>query len=187
MQKLLTLTGLLIVAPLLMATVAEAQAHTFTTSGLLGFGGSIDENDAGLSNLAWQLGFSNAIDAYTHFGVRVGGIEWDPGDRIGFLTDPSLRYVTLTGEYRESSGSFSGSFVDSGVYLGLGFYQLEASRPSGEKLDETAVGLVFGVSGDMALNQRRSLALRIELSGHYATLDAAQAFGMAQIGLTYRF
>jgi hypothetical protein len=180
---------LLVASPLFFATLAQGQRYTFAASGLLGFGGSVDESDAGYGNLNWQLGFSNNIEERTHFGVRLGGIEWGSGDRVGEVVAPSLLYLTLAGEYRETSGSFSGGFIESGVFIGLGFYRLEGteSDPEARSVDENGIGLALGLTGDLPLNSSRSLALRIELSAHYADLDAAQFFALGQVGLSYRF
>lgn len=169
------------------AGAARGQAYTFTATGLLGLGGSIDESDSGFGNFNWQLGFASSLAENTRFGVRLGGLEWGSSDRLGPLGGPSLLYLTLAGEYRESSGSFSGGFMEPGVFLGLGFYRLEGMVS--EELEETdeSLGLVVGVTGDMHLNSKRTLGLRLELAGHYTNLDSAQLFAVVGVGLAYRF
>lgn len=169
--------------------VATAQGYTFTVNGLLGIGGPIDESDPGFDNLNWQLGFSNAVQTRTHFGIRVGGLSFGSSDRLGDdLTNADLSYVTLVGEYRERPTIGSGRFIESGVYLGLGYFRLKGdSLLAEERVSDSSLGLTVGVTGDLPLNRKRSLALRIEVQGQYADLDAASLFAMAQVGLSYRF
>lgn len=166
---------------------SEGQAYTFTFAGLLGVGGSFDETDAGYGNFSGQLSFTNTVADKTLVGIRVGGLNWDSNDELGPLTGPSLLYASVAGEYKETSGSFSGSFIESGVYIGLGYYLLDGDRTDGGTESDEGFGISVGVTGDLPVNERRTLALRIELSGHYADLDAAQLFGTAMIGLAYRY
>lgn len=182
-QTLVLTAGLLLAS----ATAARSQAYTYTIAGLVGVGGSLDETDAGFGNPAWQLTFTSDIADKTYFAARVGGVHWGSGDQVAEAIGPSLYYVTLAGEYRETRASFSNGFVEPGVYLGLGFYSLDGTDEVGEGLSESAPGLVVGLTGDIRLNSKRNLALRIELAGHYAALDAAQLFGMVHIGLAYHF
>ena len=167
---------------------AEAQGYTFTVNGLLGIGGSIDESDPGFGNLNWQLGFSNAVEKRTHFGVRLGGLGFGSSSQLGDLTNADLTYITLAGEYRERAAAGSGRFIESGVFLGLGYFQLKGDSLSEmERTTDGALGLVVGVTGDLPLNRRRNLALRIELQGQWADLDNASLFALGQVGLSYRF
>lgn len=184
-----TTLGFLLTAGLLLipATAVLAQSYTYTVGGLLGIGGSLDETDAGFSNPTWQLLFTSDIAEKTYFAARVGGIHWGSDDQVAEVTGPSLYYVTLAGEYRETRASFSGGFVEPGVYIGLGFYSLDGSDEEGESLSETAPGLAVGVTGDIPLNAKRNLVMRMELAGHYAALGAAQLFGTVHLGLSYRF
>lgn len=170
-----------------MPAAASAQSFTYTIAGLVGIGGSLDETDAGFGNPTWQVTFTSDIAEKTYFAARLGGMHWSSGDQVAEAFGPSLYYVTLAGEYRETRASFSGGFVEPGVYIGLGFYSLDGTDEDGESLSETAPGLAMGLTGDIPLNSKRSLALRLELAAHYAALEAAQLFGMAHIGLSYRF
>ena len=171
----------------LPAAAAFAQSYTYAVAGLIGVGGSFDETDAGFGNPAWQLTFTSDIAEKTLFAARVGGIHWGSEDQVAEVTGPSLLYVTLAGEYREERASFSGGFVEPGVYVGLGFYNLDGNDSEGEGVSENAPGQVVGLTGDILLTSKRNLTLRIELAGHYAALDAAQLFGMVHVGLAYRF
>lgn len=187
MRRLIFLGVLAVVLSVSMAGAARAQVGSFAISGLVGAGGALDESGSGFGNLNWQLGFSNSIEDKTYFGIRLGGLDWGSAAEVDEFTGPSLLYLTLSGEYRETSGSFSGSFIDSGVFLGLGFYRIDGTLADGESASESGPGVGVGLSGDIPLNKKRTLALRIEFSGHYALLDAAQLFALAQIGMSYRF
>jgi len=178
------LTAGLLLTPV---TAAVSQTYTYKIAGLVGVGGSLDETDAGFGNPTWQLTFTSDIAEKTYFAARVGGIHWSSGDQVAEAFGPSLYYVTVAGEYRETRASFSGGFVEPGVYLGLGFYSLDGTDEDGESLSESAPGLAVGLTGDIPLNGKRNLNLRLELAAHYAALEAAQLFGMVHIGLAYSF
>lgn len=178
------LTAGLLLVP---ATAAVSQAYTYSIAGLVGVGGSLDETDAGFGKPAWQVTFTSDIAEKTYFAARLGGLHWSSGDNVAEVTSPSLYYVTLAGEYRETRASFSGGFVVPAVYIGLGFYSLDGTDEDGESLSESAPGLAVGLTGDMPLNSKRTLTLRLELAAHYAALDAAQLFGMVHLGLSYHF
>ena len=185
---MIPLAALILVAPFALPRAADAQGYTFSVNGLLGIGGSIDESDPGFGNLNWQLGFSNAIEKRTHFGVRVGGIGFGSSSQLGDLTGADLTYVTLAGEYRERAASGSGRFIEGGVFLGLGYFQLKGDSITEEKsVTEGSLGLTVGVMGDLPLNRKRNLALRMEVQGQWADLDNASLFAVGQVGIAYRF
>ena len=193
MRRLIWISVLLAVSMLLPASEAVARSYTYAISGLIGVGGSWDESDAGFGNLAWQLTFTNDIAEKTFFAVRLGGMNWGSEDRVAEAVGPSMFYASIAGEYKETRASFSGGFVEPGVFLGLGYYWMGGDRFLDdesieiESFSDHGIGLSVGLTGDIALNRNRNWTMRIELSGHYADLDAAQLFGMAHIGLSYRF
>lgn len=178
------LTAGLLLVP---TTAALSQAYTYSIAGLVGVGGSLDETDAGFGKPTWQLTFTSDIAEKTYFAARLGGLHWSSGDQVAEVTSPSLYYVTLAGEYRETRASFSGGFVVPAVYVGLGFYSFDGTDVDGESFSETAPGLAAGLVGNMPLNSKRNLSLRLELAGHYAALNTAQLFGMVHLGLSYHF
>ena len=182
--RLVALTAALL---LVSASAARSQAYTYAIAGLVGVGGSLDETDAGFGNPTWQLTFTSDIAEKTYFAARVGGVHWGSQDLVAEVIGPSLYYVTVAGEYRETRASFSGGFVTPGVYLGLGFYSLDGTDEDGKSLSETAPGLAVGLTGDIPLNSSRNLTLRMEFAAHYAALEAAQLFGMIHLGLSYHF
>ena len=182
--KILLLTVGLLLAP---TAATLAQPYTYALAGLVGVGGSLDETDAGFGNPTWQLTFTSDIAEKTFFAARVGGIHWGSDDHVAEVAGPSLYYVVVAGEYRETRDSFSGGFVEPGVYLGLGFYSLDGTNIEGESVSESAPGLAVGLTGDVPLNSKRNFTLRLEIAGHYAALEAAQLFGMVHLGLSYHF
>jgi hypothetical protein len=156
------------------------DSYTLSLSG--GLGGSFDADpDPGLSNTTVQLGFSMALDKSTLFVARVGQLDLDDPEGFGSLTGADLTYVTVGGEYR-----LRRSLYDSGLFLGLGGYRLEGThRATGASEDDTALGIVLGVSADFPITRR--ISILSELSGHYADLDEAQFFGMLHVGVALHF
>lgn len=168
--RLATSLFVLLTLALAPATALAQTPYTYTVGLMAGLGGSPeDQPDVGLDNFGWQALFEMSIDSTTHWGARAGELALDGG---GFNAD--LRYLTLAGEY-----SFADRLLDSGLYLGLGYYDLDAGG------GDSALGVVLGVTGDVHLSDRFTLML--ELSGHYADLDATQFFAMAHVGVGYRF
>lgn len=186
-NTVLKIIAVLAIAPFWNADSSVAQNHAFAFHGAGGVGGSLDESDVGFGNFNWQVGFSHFIQDNTLVGIRVAGLDFGSSDNLGGLTDPSLLYVTVAGEMHERSSSFSGSFIESGIYIGLGYYSLDGTLSDGTDETDDGVGFVVGLTGDMPLISSGKLALHIELQGHWANLDAASIFAMAQIGLAYRF
>lgn len=181
-----TLAVILLAGALVTPVAAVAQElYTFTGSFLGGLGGSFDENDAGFGNPSFQLGFSNVIEKRTHVGFRLGYVGFDSDSYVGELKGASLAYLNVSGEYRSAKSSFSGSFVDSGIYIGLGGYQLSGDTDDGGSESGSSIGLVLGLTGDIEVSP--SFAVRLELSGHILSSDVARYFGLAQVGLAYRF
>jgi hypothetical protein len=158
------------------STAHAAEKYPFRVSALAGLGGAVD-NGGSLGNGTYQLGFSWLSNEDIMVGVRVGQVLFDegPDERLG----SDLTYTTIGGEYRFNEGYYT-----SGIYIGLGWYGLEAdalpTHPS-----ENAIGLVVGLTGDFKLNQRFSIV--VELSGHYTDLDDADLLGMGHAGVAYRF
>ena len=193
MRRLIWISVLLAASMLLPASAAVARSYTYAVSGLIGAGGSWDESDAGFGNLAWQLNFTSDIAEKTFFAIRLGGMNWDSEDRVAEAVGPSMFYASVAGEYIETRASFSGGFVEPGVFLGLGYYWMGGDRwlddegIQTESFSDHGPGLSVGLTGDIALNRNRNWTMRIEFSAHYADLDAAQLFGIAHVGLSYRF
>lgn len=182
----MTHTPLRYFAPLLLLAVmigtgaAQAQkdrsTHRYTATLLGGIGGSSSD----ISNPTFQLGWSIISDRATHFGVRLGHIGYGSKVQVGDLIGPDLTYVTLAGEYR-----FQETFYQSGLFFGLGYYDLNGNDVFGFDGSETGIGLTFGVNGEFDINRR--WAVVVELAGHWADLEATQVFGNGMVGLALRF
>lgn len=168
--RLATSFFVLLTLALVPATGLAQSPYTYTVGLQVGLGGSPDDQpDVGFDNFGWQALFSMNLETSTRWGARVGEIALDGG---GF--DADLRYLTVAGEYL-----FAEPLLDSGLYLGLGYYDLDVFG------GDSGLGLVVGVTGDLHLTDRFSLLL--ELSGHYADLDATHFFLMGHVGVGYRF
>ena len=70
----------------------------------------------------------------------------------------SLRFVVAGGEYR-----FLESFYESGLFIGLGAYELEGTNLVGASDSESGAGLVLGATGEFEINRR--VGFLIELLG----------------------
>ncbi|MEM7481574.1 MAG: hypothetical protein AAF481_10410 [Acidobacteriota bacterium] len=171
---------MLLVGLLAIPSAAGAQdRNLFTVTALGALGGSLDaDRGDGVENTGFQLGFSMVTEPRTHVGVRVGQLHFD--DPLESFFDADLSYLTLAGEYRYDEGVY-----DSGIYLGIGGYQLEGSSFAGRGLDETAFGAVLGFTGEFPITQRFGFAL--ELSGHFVDFDETQLFAIGHAGISYRF
>ncbi len=155
---------------------ADAQErYSYIVSLSPSLGGSVDgDPDGGLDNSGFQGSFSWRTEPRTVVGVRFG--NFDLSGRLGALTDPTFRYATISGEYR-----FQELYFQSGVFFGLGLYQLSGAGD----LSEEGAGLTVGVTGDFPINERFSV--QVELAGHYADLDSASTFGGVQVGVAWQF
>ena len=181
-KKVLAITVLVFVVGGLTATSgAQAQDHytaTVTVQG--GMGGAVGEDEGDLGNQSLQLGFSLLQEDLVHVGLKIATIDFAAGDSLGGRIDNTLNYLTLTGEYR-----FLENFYESGLFAGVGFYQLEGIDVFGVSDSEQSVGIVLGVSGEFEINRR--LGFAVELAGHLANLDGADIFATAHAGLAVHF
>lgn len=163
-----------------MALLAPSSARAQGDKNLLitvlgGIGGSVDENDAGYGNTGFQLGLASEVAHDVLLGLRLGTLSYDETDRIGLLTDPSVEYVNVAGEYR-----FSESYYESGVFLGLGAYRLEGLL-GGAQEEDTVLGLTLGATGTFDVSRRVSLAA--EVAGHILDSEVAEIFLTVFAGL----
>lgn len=174
--------SVLVLGLLALAPVAAAQDyHIFTVHGGVGFGGSVDADPGdGIDHGSWQLGVGMITEPRTLFEVRVGQIGFSSDEPLENLLDADLTYLTLAGEYK-----FDQTYYESGIYLGLGGYQLEGVDAGGADRDDTGFGLVLGVTGEFPITRR--FGVLVEFSGHYADLDTAQFFAMGHAGVAFHF
>ena len=178
---LLRLAPVFLLATALAATPASASdLYNFTASLFGTVGGALDVagEDPGLDQTGFQLGFAWKTQPKAQVGVRLGQVDME-GEQLEGLFDPELSYATIGGEYR-----YRESYYDSGVFLGLGVYQLEGIV-GGAATDDSSIGINLGASGDFPITKRMSFLAEISL--HYADLEYAQSFAFAHFGLGFHF
>jgi hypothetical protein len=157
------------------AAAQPAQKYPFRVTALGGLGGAVD--DSGFGHGSYQLGFSWLSTDDVLVGVRVGQVLFDEGPKERQGSD--LTYATIAGEYLFNEGYYT-----SGIYIGLGWYGLEADALPEFPRDD-AIGLVVGLTGDFKVSQRFSIV--VELSGHYTDLDDADLLAMGHAGVAFHF
>ncbi len=169
---------------LLLAPVRAARAqelYNFTAAFLGGAGGSLDvDRGDDLGNTGLQLNLALVTEPRTHVALRLGRLDLDVDPGFGSLTDAELTYATVAGEYK-----WREVYYTSGVYLGLGAYELEGLGPGGGDESDTAPGAVLGVTGEFQLH--RKVGLLLELSGHWADFEEANVFAMGHAGIAVHF
>lgn len=174
----LVLTGLIAVCLLLPAPLSAQgrQDGGYTVALSLSLGGTSDaEPDPGFDDLGLQASFSMETEARVAFGARLGQIALEADEGSAF--DADLTYITLSGEYR-----FAESFYESGLFFGLGFYDLAGDA---QVEDESSVGFTLGVTGDFRINERWSVLG--EIAGHAVDMDYANFFVTLNAGVAFSF
>ncbi|MCG8463179.1 MAG: porin family protein [Holophagales bacterium] len=151
---------------------ALAQDSGFTLALMGGVGGSPDSDGYSDGNL--QLLGTMKLGLKTYTELRLGRLDLSASPD---LPDSELTYLALGTDYR-----LDADFYSSGLVLGIGYYQLEGDSGF---LDEDGLGLHVGVLGEFSLSDHWTFLA--ELTGHYADLDAAQIFLIANVGIGYRF
>lgn len=164
------------------ARAGEAQElHTYTVAALGGAGGSLDvERGDDLGNTGLQVVLGMVTEPKTLVALRLGRLDLDVDEGFGSLTDAELTYATVGGEYK-----WRETYYTSGLYLGLGGYELQGTAAGGGDRSDTAPGLVLGLTGEFHLHQR--VGLLVEFSGHWVDFDEANVFAMGHAGLAIHF
>lgn len=160
---------------------AASEPYTFTVLLEGSLGGPLQESDgadSGLDNGGFQLGFSVVSKGDIHIGGRLGSIDFDEG--LGGLSDVSLDYVNLGGEYRFHEG-----FYDSGVYFGLGNYEIEGRDGAGNVTTDDSIGLALGVTGEFEVTPK--LGIMLELTSHITDLATEELFLTGHVGVAIHF
>jgi hypothetical protein len=155
---------------------AAVEPYLVSVGVLGGLGGPLDadEPDPGVDNGALQVNVGLLTEPRTLVVLRAGQLEID--ETLAALSEPTLEYATLAGEYRFYKG-----WYDSGIFLGLGGYRLEGSQGD----SDTAIGATVGVTGDLEIT--RWFSLVAEVSGHWADLESNQVWAMGHAGLAVKF
>ena len=156
---------------------AQEPFKSLTLSG--GIAGSIDEADTGFSNPILQVRFAVETSARGNLAIRLGRMEFDEVI-IGAVHDVTVDYLTVVGEYL-----FDEPGHDSGLFIGLGFFDLDGTRLDGRGGDEGSVGVIIGALGEFSVGER--WFIYGEGSAAYTGLDVAQIFANLQVGVGFRF
>jgi hypothetical protein len=157
-----------------------AQEHIRSISLSGGLAGSIDEDSTGFSNPAFQLRFAVETSPRGNLGVRLGRMDFDDAG-IGPVTEMTVDYLAVVGEYLFDEPSH-----DSGLFAGLGFFDLDATRVDGGRdSDEGSIGLLVGALGEFKVGER--WFIYGEGFATYTGLDVAQVFATLQVGFGFRF
>lgn len=166
----------------LLPAALEAQESTWTLSALGGLGAAIDEG--GSAGFGLQVGGALVVDRQTNIWLRLGSVGFDTGDDAGALDDAGATYVNIGGEYQFFEG-----YYDSGVFLGLGAYNVDGTRIGAvgpaRDVDDTVLGLVLGVSGEFKVTPK--FAFLVEVAGHVLDSDDAQVLATAHAGVAWHF
>lgn len=170
----------MLIALSLSPTPARGQSYTFLAGLLVGAGGALDEGGVSSDHSSLALNFSMVTEPRTLVGIRYGELDFGSNEVIGNLTNASLSYLNVAGEYRFPEGYF-----ESGIYLGLGAYRIEGNPLGTGDSDDSTLGLVLGFTGEFQMT--RSFSVLVDLALHYADLRAASTFVTAQAGVGYRF
>lgn len=169
---------------LLGLTASSARAiepYSFSVALLGGLGGAPDaDGNDDIDHRALQLNLAMVVQPETLLGLRIGEVELDDDAGVGGLADATLRYATISGEYR-----FDETFYESGLFVGLGAYDLSGDPLFEGVDDDTAIGGTLGVTGEFLLTRR--LSVLVELAGHWADLDRVQIFANGHAGVAFRF
>ncbi len=176
------LTGIvLLAAGAPLAAAEQTESYTFTLGLLGGVGGALDADpDPGLGERSWELAAGMITAPRTLVVVRAGRLEIEGDPAFERFSRADLEYVNIAGEYR-----FAQPTYDYGIYLGLGFYQMNGDLLAGGSASDDDFGIVLGLTGDFDIT--RYLSVIGEISGHYAFLDDASIFATANIGLAVHF
>ncbi|MDX1642976.1 MAG: hypothetical protein R3244_01320 [Thermoanaerobaculia bacterium] len=171
--------ALLIAVGVVLPPALAAQERVLSIAASGGLVGSLDEDEGGFSNSTFQARFAVETARRRLVAVRLGRMDF--GDEpVGRASEVTLDYLSLSGEYL-----FEEDYYESGLFAGLGLFDLASTRSDGRSGDETAVGLVVGALGEFRLADR--WFIYGEAAFAYTNLDVAQLFADLQIGVGFRF
>ena len=171
--------GLVVLAGLSWSAPAAAQDHTWSLSAMGGIGSAI--RDGGGTDTGYQIGFGLLFEQDAKVWLKVGEL----GFETDLVTSGTASYINIGGEYQ-----FTESYYQSGVYLGLGVYDLESRRIFTEGVfgpvqSETALGLVIGATGEFKITP--SFVFLVEISGHILDSSDVRVLGTAHAGFGIHF
>ncbi len=162
---------------------APAQDYTWTLAFMGGVGSALSES--GGAEPGYQVGFGLQFEQQANLWLHVGQLDFETGSGVGALTDGTIDYVNVGGEYQ-----FAESFYDSGLFIGLGAYDLESRRILPDGLlapadSETVLGLVIGATGEFKITP--NFVFLAEITGHILDADDLRVLGTAHAGLAFHF
>jgi len=171
--------GLIVLIGLSLPAPAAAQDYTWTLSALGGIGSAI--RDGGGSATGYQLGFGLQFEPDANVWIHAGQL----GFETDFRSDGTVSYVNVGGEYQ-----FTESYYQSGLFLGLGVYDLESKRIFDEGVfgpveSESALGLVIGATGEFKFTP--SFVFLVEITGHILDSSDVRVLGTAHAGFGIHF
>jgi hypothetical protein len=178
--KLISTRVLMIVLALVLGAAGSASAQNSVFSLALsgGFAGSLDE-DTGFSNATFQARFAIETAQHQFLAFRLGRMDYS-GASFSLLTEATIDYLTVAGEYMFTEGNY-----ESGFFLGLGLYDVTGVQVDGKDGNQASIGIIVGAAGEFDVAE--SWFVYGEAAFHYVNLDAAQMFADVQIGLGFRF
>lgn len=156
------------------AAALDRYAYSIGVDAVAG-GPPNSEPDADLDNFGGQVVFGWQSELRTYVVTRAGQLSLDVDEGDGLL-DSDLRWLTVSGEYR-----FSDAAWDSGLFVGIGFYEEEGSAIG----DDSGLGLTLGTTARFPIVER--LDLMLELAGHFTELERADVFVSGGAGVSFRF
>lgn len=164
-----------------LAATSRHESYTFTLGLLGGVGGAYDADpDPGLGETSFMLVAGMVTEPRTLVSIRAGRLQLEGDEGFGSFSAADLEYMNIAGEYR-----FAQSYYDYGIYVGLGYYKLAGELRAGGRDSESDIGIALGFTGEFDIT--RHFSVIAELSGHYAWLDEAAIYGMANIGIGFHF
>ena len=155
-------------------TAPAAEAETYHLGLLGGVGGAVDGDPFDHTALEAQFGYRRGLRDLMM--LRVGRLDLDASDQL-FDVNGELTWLTLTSEYRLPE-----DFYISGFFVGLGLYQRRNDFGLG---DDEGVGATFGIDGEFAITEHWGAI--VQLTGHWADLNAEQFWTTAMGGITFSF
>ena len=158
--------------------VLAAQERILSVALSGGLAGSLDE-DSGFSNSSFQARFAIETAKHQFLSFRIGHMDFS-GKSLSLLEDVTLDFLTISGEYLFTEGNY-----ESGLFMGIGLYDISGVRLDGTDSDQGSVGLTIGALGEFDVSER--WFIYGDAVFHYADLDVAQMFADLQVGLGFRF
>ncbi len=176
--------ALLAAALFLSPAAVRAQDYTWTLSVMGGLGGALNSGGGG-AETGYQVGFGLQFEPGANVWAHVGQLDFETGTGVGQLTDGTITYFNLGGEYLFAEG-----YYDSGIFLGLGLYDLEARRVLAPGVlapasSDSVLGIVLGATGEFKITP--SFVVLVEISGHVLDSADLRVLGTGFAGFGFHF